>query len=63
MLGPLRDLCEHGMVSLKNTGLLRHDGIDAVWNTFLQDPESPMWSRAFTLCVLGIYLRRTNLTA
>jgi asparagine synthase (glutamine-hydrolysing) len=63
MLGPLRDLCEHGLVSLKQTGILRPEGIDAVWQTFLQNPESPAWSRAFTLCTVGLYAKRIGLTA
>jgi asparagine synthase (glutamine-hydrolysing) len=63
MVGPMRDLCEHGLVSLKQVGLLRPQGIDAVWNAFLDDPESPMWSRAFTLCTLGLYAKRVGLTA
>lgn len=63
MVGPIRDLCEHGLVSLKSVGVLRPDGIDDVWNAFLEDPESPMWSRAFTLCTLGLYAKRVGLTA
>jgi len=58
MVGPLRDLCEHSLVNLKATGILRAEGIDAVWKTFVNEPETPIWSRAFTLCVLGIYLKR-----
>jgi asparagine synthase (glutamine-hydrolysing) len=60
MLGPLRDLCEQGLGSLKATGALRADGIDAVWRQFLAAPETPIWSRAFMLAVLGLYVRRTR---
>ena len=63
MVGPLRDLCEQGLGSLRQSGLLRRQGIDAIWDTFLRDPESPMGSRAFTLAVLGNYLQRHRLTA
>jgi asparagine synthase (glutamine-hydrolysing) len=60
MIGPLRELCEHALVHLKSIGALKSEGIDAVWNAFLRDPESPIWSRAFSLCVLGIYIERMN---
>lgn len=63
MIGPLRDMCEHGLVNLKQIGILQPKGIEAVWNTFLADPESPMWSRAFTLCVFGLYAKRNRLLA
>jgi asparagine synthase (glutamine-hydrolysing) len=60
MFGPLRDLCEHGIVSLKSFGILEASGIDKVWNGFLAEPESPIWSRAFSLSVLGMYLKKNN---
>jgi hypothetical protein len=56
MLGPLRETCEGALASLKGTGLVRSAGVDAVWQAFVADPESPVWSRAFALCVLGRYL-------
>jgi asparagine synthase (glutamine-hydrolysing) len=58
MVGPLRPLCEGGVDTLKASGLVRPAGADAVWRTFLADPESQNWSRALMLCVLGDYLRR-----
>lgn len=60
MLGPLRDLCEHSLISLKRLNLLRSEGIDLVWNTFLENPESPIWTRAFSLCVLGLYIKQMD---
>jgi asparagine synthase (glutamine-hydrolysing) len=62
MLGPLRDLCEHAIISLKSAQILREQGVDQVWEAFLRDPESPIWSRAFSFCVLGIYLKNTGVT-
>jgi asparagine synthase (glutamine-hydrolysing) len=56
MTGPLREVCEHALVVLKAQGLLRVKAIDAVWRSFLADPEGWMWLRPFTLCVLGMYL-------
>ena len=60
MLGPLRDLCEEGLSSLKSRTALRPAGIDAVWEQFLAAPETPIWSRAFMLVVLGLYVRRAS---
>lgn len=61
MNGPMRDWCEHALAGLKSTGCLRNEGIDGIWQSFLSNPESPIWSRAFTLCVLGMYIRKNNL--
>lgn len=58
MLGPLRELCEQSLADLKRREVLRPDGVDALWRQFLGAPESPIWTRAFTLVVLGNYLRR-----
>jgi asparagine synthase (glutamine-hydrolysing) len=58
MVGPLRRLCEEGLAVLKACGLVRPDGVDAIWQQFLAKPESQAWSRALSLCVLGDYLRR-----
>jgi asparagine synthase (glutamine-hydrolysing) len=58
MIGPLRELCQSGLATLKSTGMLRPEGIDALWNTFERQPETPIWSRVFTLCVLGLYIRQ-----
>ena len=58
MTGPLRPTCEAGLKTLKETGLVRASGVDAVWAAFLARPESQVWSRALTLVVLGDYLRR-----
>ncbi len=63
MFGPLRDLCEHALINLKSLNILNADGIDQVWNQFLEEPESSIWSRAFTLCVLGMYLKNNHAVA
>ncbi|HWE03810.1 MAG TPA: asparagine synthase (glutamine-hydrolyzing) [Tepidisphaeraceae bacterium] len=62
MLGPLRELCEQGLAHLKSQGLLKPEGIDAVWHAFLREPETPIWSRAFALCVLGLHAKKLGLT-
>jgi asparagine synthase (glutamine-hydrolysing) len=61
MLGPLRESCEGAVGHLKGTGLVRPQGVDSVWAAFLAEPESPIWSRALTLVVLGQYLKERNL--
>ncbi|HVT91016.1 MAG TPA: asparagine synthase (glutamine-hydrolyzing) [Tepidisphaeraceae bacterium] len=61
MLGPLKPLCEQSLEKLKSVGMLRESGIDAIWQSFLNEPDSPIWSRAFTLCVLGRYLEQMGL--
>lgn len=60
MLGPLRDVCEAGLDRVKRTGALRPEGVDGLWADFLREPESPVWSSAFSVCVLGAYLERMN---
>jgi hypothetical protein len=61
MLGPLRELCLSGLQTLKSTDLLNRDSLDSFWNSFEREPESPIWSRVFTLCVLGLYLRQIRI--
>lgn len=58
LLGCLRPVCEQGLTVLKDLGFLRPAGIDALWRGFLAEPDSALWTRAFTLGVLGDYIRR-----
>jgi asparagine synthase (glutamine-hydrolysing) len=60
MLGPLRALSEQSLAVLKETDLLAPPGIDQIWSQFLSEPESPIWSRAFILVVLGSYIRKNG---
>jgi asparagine synthase (glutamine-hydrolysing) len=60
MLGPLRDLCESGLRSVKSLGILDAGGVDEIWQTFAAHPQTPIWSRAFVLCVLGIYAEKNS---
>jgi asparagine synthase (glutamine-hydrolysing) len=61
MLGPLRDLCVQGLESLKARDLVAPAGVDAIWRQYQQEPESPVWSRAFTLVVLGAFIEQHGL--
>ncbi len=58
MVGPMREICEEAIDHLKQTDTLDRRGVHAVWTAFLREPESPIWSRAFVLVVLGNYLKR-----
>ncbi|PRD41615.1 asparagine synthase (glutamine-hydrolyzing) [Phyllobacterium phragmitis] len=58
MTGPLLDVCRSGIESLKECGLLAPAGVDAIWDIFAAEPETPAWSRAFLCVVIGQYLQR-----
>jgi asparagine synthase (glutamine-hydrolysing) len=58
MVGPLRSMCEDRLGVVKDFGLVRPAGADAVWRSFASRPDSPAWSRALTLVALGDYLKR-----
>ena len=58
LLGSLRPRCERALEALEDSRCLNPAGVDAVWKGFLAEPESPMWTRAFALLVLGEFLTR-----
>lgn len=60
MATSLRSFCEASLADLKTCGLLDPRGVNAVWRSFVEQPESQVWSRAFTLCVLGSYISRNK---
>lgn len=62
MGGALRPRCERALTALNDTGILASAGIDAVWRGFLAEPESPMWTRAFSLVVLGEFTQKVGAT-
>jgi asparagine synthase (glutamine-hydrolysing) len=57
MLGPLREVCEGAMREVENSGVVDPAGASAIWQAFLREPGSSIWSRAWELCVLGRYLQ------
>ena len=57
MQGALRPLCEAALTHLKQNVAFDATAFDAVWRQFLRAPESPIWSRAWVLVVLGHYLK------
>ena len=58
MKGELREICEDLLKNLKLSSILQPEGIDAIWKSFLKETESPMWIRAWILCVLGKYINK-----
>jgi asparagine synthase (glutamine-hydrolysing) len=58
MLGSLRPACERALRTLKDSKLLNPGAIDAVWQGFLAEPETPLWSRALALVALGAFVAR-----
>jgi asparagine synthase (glutamine-hydrolysing) len=58
LLGPLKDVCLSSLAYLKSSGYIEPRGVDSVWETFCREPESPIWSRVWEMCVLGYYLQR-----
>lgn len=60
MVGPLREMCEESIGYLQSNWSLDRRGVHAVWTSFLREPETPIWSRAFVLVVLGSYLKRVT---
>lgn len=63
MAGPLREFCEASLAELPGSLGLSAAGVRRIWNTFLRDPNSVMWSRAWELCVLGSYLGTSSAAA
>lgn len=62
MLGPLATECDVALTALKDSGLFPPDQVSALWNSFRDHPESPIWSSAFMLVVLGSFLVSNGLT-
>jgi asparagine synthase (glutamine-hydrolysing) len=60
MQGPLRPLCEAALQAVKDQPEFSAAGVDAIWNGFLKEPESPIWSRAWALVALGSYLQQVR---
>ncbi len=56
MLGPLAPECNESIAALKDSGMFPPDQVSALWQSYCEHPESPTWSKAFMLVVLGAYL-------
>jgi asparagine synthase (glutamine-hydrolysing) len=58
MGGPLHEVVESGIEAVERAGLVRSEGVHNLMSAFTREPESPIWSRIWTLVVLGHWLRR-----
>ncbi|MGA9131870.1 MAG: asparagine synthase-related protein, partial [Candidatus Sulfotelmatobacter sp.] len=54
--GPLREVMEASLRTLRDSGLLDTTGIDDVEEIFRREPDSPAWSRLWALVTLGSWL-------
>jgi asparagine synthase (glutamine-hydrolysing) len=54
--GPLREVMEVSLGTLRDSGLLDTTGIDDVEEIFRRQPDSPAWSRLWALVTLGFWL-------
>jgi asparagine synthase (glutamine-hydrolysing) len=62
LVGPLRDLMEESLDSLKRSGVVRASGVDQTRASFLAEPQSSAWSRVWALAILGHWLGITKLS-
>lgn len=63
LLGPLREVMEDRLRSLKGLGVLASGGIERLRAVFLREPKSAAWSRVWALVALGHWLQQHKLTA
>ena len=56
MRGPLHGLMDSSLETLKGSSMFTRQGIDRIRDTFLREPESAAWSRAWALLSLGHWM-------
>jgi asparagine synthase (glutamine-hydrolysing) len=61
--GPLREVMEVSLRTLRDSGLLDPAGIDDVQDLFRREPNSPAWSRLWALVTLGYWLENQHAAA
>ena len=54
--GPLREVMEASLCTLRDSGLLETGGIEEVQEVFRREPDSPAWSRLWALVTLGSWI-------
>jgi asparagine synthase (glutamine-hydrolysing) len=54
--GPLREVMETSLRTLRDSGLLDTTGIDDVEEIFRREPDTQVWSRLWALVTLGSWL-------
>lgn len=60
MNGPLGEQCLEALDTLSASGLVDPSGVQSVWKRFVAEPDSPAWTRAWSLCVLGWFLQKQS---
>ena len=60
MQGALRPVCEAALDTLMQHDAFQAEAVSQIWQQFQRRPESPLWSRVWTLVALGHYLQRTH---
>ena len=63
LLGPLREVMEECLRSLKATGMVAPEGVERLWQVFQREPGSAAWSRVWALVTLGYWLSQHKVTA
>lgn len=58
MSGPLNEVVRAGLESVERAGLVRREGVTGLLSDFTREPQSPIWSRIWTLVVLGHWLQK-----
>jgi asparagine synthase (glutamine-hydrolysing) len=57
LIGPLREIMEENLRTLRSSGLLDPAGVDNMCELFRREPKSSAWSRVWALVSLGHWLR------
>lgn len=57
LLGPLREVMEESLRTVKASGLLAPEGVERLRGIFLREPLSAAWSRVWSLVALGYWLQ------
>jgi asparagine synthase (glutamine-hydrolysing) len=60
MNGPLHEVVSAGIESLQNSGVVKTEGLTALLKDFQRNPESSVWSRIWSLVVLGQWLQNLS---
>jgi asparagine synthase (glutamine-hydrolysing) len=61
LIGPLREIMEENLRTLRSSGLLDPAGVDGMCEMFRREPCSSAWSRVWALVSLGHWLRMREL--
>lgn len=60
MTGSLHEVMIDGLEHVKQSELVEHGGVTGLVKDFKQKPDSPIWSRVWSLVILGHWLKRVG---